>query len=76
MPTDKTWGNAQDYVSQNTAGLSAKGVHAYVTGREVTGGENMVRVSVSADLSVLIPSIVPKVIVKQKGIAKLRALTY
>jgi hypothetical protein len=75
VPTDKTWANAQSYVSQNTVGLSAKGVHAYVTGIEVSGGENMVRVSVSADLSVLFPSIVPKVVVTQIGNAKLRALT-
>ncbi len=76
VPTDKTWANAQVYVSQNTAGLSAKGVHAYVTGIEVSGGENMVRVSVSADLSILFPSVVPKIIVTQDGIAKLRALSH
>lgn len=76
VPTDKTWANAQDYVSQNTAGLSAKGVHARVTGIEVSGGENMVRVSVSADLSILFPSVVPKVIVCEIGIAKLRAFTH
>ncbi len=76
VPTDKTWANAQSYVSQNTAGLSAKGVHAYVTGIEVSGGENMVRVSVSADLSILFPSVVPTVEVTEVGIAKLRAITY
>ena len=76
VPTDKTWANAQSYVSQNTAGLSAKGVHAYVTGIEVRGGENMVRVSVSADLSILFPSIVPKVTVFQVGVAQLRAITH
>ena len=75
VPTDKTWANAQNYVTQNTAGLSAKGVHAYVTGIEVNGGENMVRISVSADLSILFPSIVPKITVTQVGVAKLRALT-
>lgn len=76
VPTDKTWANAQSYVSQNTASLSAKGVHAYVTGIEVTGGENMVRVSVSADLSILFPSIVPRIIISQTGVAKLRSLTH
>jgi len=75
VPTDKTWANAQSYVSQNTAGLSTRGVHAYVTGIEVSGGENMVQVKVSANLSILFPSVVPKVIVTQDGIAKLRALT-
>lgn len=75
VPTDKTWANAQSYVSQNTAGLSVKGVHAYVTGIEVSGGENMIRVKVSANLSILFPSIVPKITVTQVGVAKLRALT-
>jgi Flp pilus assembly protein TadG len=75
VPTDKTWASAQSYISQNAAGLSAKGVHAYVTEIEVSGGENMVRVSVSADLSILFPSIVPDVAVTETGIAKLRVLT-
>ena len=76
VPTDKTWANAQSYVSQNTAGLSSKGVHAFVTEIEVKGGGNMVRVNVSADLSILFPSLVPRVIVTQVGVAKLRLLTY
>lgn len=76
VPTDKTWANAQNYVSQNTAGLSAKGVNAFVTGIELSGGENMVRVSVSADLSILFPPVGPKVIVTQDGIAKVKALAH
>src|SRR5664279_57682 len=36
VPTSKTWANAQSYVSQNSAGLAAKGVHAYVTGIQVS----------------------------------------
>ncbi len=76
VPTDKIWANVQSYISQNTAGLSTKGVHAYVTGIEVSGGENTVSVSISADLSILFPSIVPDVIVTQTRIAKLRAFTH
>lgn len=76
VPTNKTWANAQSYVNQNTAGLSAKGVHAYVTGIQVSGSENMVRVTVSANLSILFPSVVPSVVVSEVGIAKLRALTH
>jgi uncharacterized membrane protein len=76
VPTDKTWANAQSYVSQNTAGLSAKGVHAYVTGIQVSGSDNMVRVIVSANLSILFPSVVPRIVVSEEGIAKLRALTH
>ena len=76
VPTGKTWSNAQSYVSLNTVGLSSKGVHAYVTGIQVIGGENTVRVSVSANLSILFPSVVPDVTVTETGIAKLRALTF
>ena len=76
VPTSKTWANAQSYVSQNSASLAAKGVHAYVTGIQVSGGDNTVRVNVSANLSILFPSVVPNVTVTQTGIAKLRALTH
>lgn len=75
VPTDKTWAIAQNYVSQNNGDLFAKGVHIYVTGIQILGGENMVWVSVSADLSILFPSVVPRVVVTETGIAKLRALT-
>lgn len=75
-PTSRTWANAQAYVSANTSGLSARGVHAYVTGIQVSPGENTVRVEVSANLSILFPSVVPKVVVTQTGVAKLKALTH
>lgn len=76
VPTSKTWGNAQAYVTSNAAGLSARGVHAFVTGIQVINGDNTVRVSVSADLSILFPSVVPRVVVTQRGVAKLRAITH
>jgi Flp pilus assembly protein TadG len=76
VPTSRTWANAQSFVSQNTSGLDAKGVHAYVTGIQVSGGDNTVRVDVSANLSILFPSVVPNVTVTQMGVAKLRALTH
>ena len=76
VPTSKTWANAQAYVTSNTAGLSAKGVHAFVTEIQVSGGDNTVLVNVSANLSILFPSVVPKVTVTQTGIAKLRAFTH
>lgn len=75
VPTGKTWSNAQSYASQNSAGLAAKGVHAFVTGIQISGGENMVRVDVSANLSILFPAVVPNITVTQTGIAKLRAFT-
>jgi hypothetical protein len=76
VPTSKTWENAQTYITFNTAGLSAKGVHAFVTGIQISGGDNTVRVMVSANLSILFPSIVPNVLVTQTGVAKLRAFTH
>lgn len=76
VPSSKTWSNAQTYVSQNTAGLAEKGVHAYVTGIQVSGGDNTVRVNVSANLSILFPSVVPSISVTESGIARLRALTH
>ena len=76
VATSKTWANAQSYVSQNTANLAAKGVYAFVTGIQVSAGDNMVRVNVSANLSILFPSVVPNLTVTQIGIAKLRALTH
>jgi uncharacterized membrane protein len=75
-PTSRTWETAQSYVSSNTASLIAKGVHAFVTGIQVSGRDNTVRVSVSANLSILFPSVVPKVLVTQTGMAKLRGLTH
>lgn len=76
ISTSKTWANAQSYVSSNTIGLSAKGVHAFVTGIQVSGGDHTVQVNVSANLSILFPSVVPNVTVTQTGIAKLRAFTH
>jgi Flp pilus assembly protein TadG len=76
VPTGKTWSNAQLYVTQNTAGLASKGVHPYVTGIQSSGEENMVRVDVSANISILFPSVVPNVTVTQTGVAILRAFTH
>ena len=76
IPTSKTWASAQSYVNLNTVGLSTKGVRAFVTGIQLSGSDNTVSVDVSADLTILFPSVVPKVMVTQTGVAKLRALTY
>ena len=76
IPTSKTWESAQSYVNLNTVGLSAKGVHAFVTGIQMSGQDNTVQVDVSADLTILFPSVVPKVLVTQTGVAELRALTH
>ena len=76
VATSKTWASAQSYVNLNTVGLSAKGVRAFVTGIQLSGSDNTVNVNVSADLTILFPSVVPKVIVTETGIAKLRAMTH
>lgn len=75
IQTSKTWTSAQSYVNLNTVGLSTKGVHAFVTGIQMSGQDNTVQVDVSADLTILFPSVVPKVLVTQFGVAKLGALT-
>ncbi|MHB0923712.1 MAG: hypothetical protein ACYC3H_07095 [Bellilinea sp.] len=46
-----------------------------MTNIQVSGGDNTVGVDVSADLSILFPSVVPRVVAMQTGVAKLRALT-
>jgi hypothetical protein len=73
--TEKTWANAQTYASRNNSVLSARGIHAYVTGISVDSSVDTVRVTVSADLSLLFPSVVPKVIVHETGIAQVRAFS-
>lgn len=75
VPTSKTWASAQSYVNLNTVGLSAKGVHAFVTGIQISGGDNTVRVSVSTNISILFPSAVPRVVITQTVVAKIRAFT-
>ena len=74
-PTDKTWANAQTYASRNNSVLYGRGIHAYVTGISVDAGADTVRVVVSADLSLLFPSIVPQVVVHETGIAQVRAFS-
>ena len=76
VPSDKAWGVAQTYVTFNTRGLSEKGVHAFVTGIAMDEGQDTVQVNVSADLSLLFPSVVPKVLVTQMGEAKMRSFTH
>jgi Flp pilus assembly protein TadG len=75
VPNARAWGIAQTYVNMNTANLSAKGVHAFVSDIQMDSAADTVLVNVSSDLSILFPSVVPKVMVKQIGVAKLRAFT-
>ena len=47
-----------------------------MTGIQLSGSDNIASVDVSANLTILFPSVVPKVVVTETGIAKLRAMTY
>lgn len=75
VPTDRTWSNAQMYASRNNGVLAAKGIHAVVTRIDINDGDDTVLVTVSADLSLLFPSIVPQVVVHETGVAKVRAFS-
>jgi hypothetical protein len=76
VPTSRTWGNAQAYETSSSPSLSTKRVHAFVTGIQVSGGDNTVRVSESVDLSILFPSVVSLVLVTQTRVAKIHVFTH
>jgi Flp pilus assembly protein TadG len=75
QPTSKTWANAQAFASMNNNYLSQYGVNAVVTGISVDAGEDTVLVQVSANLDRLFPSVVPDVIVTERGVAEIRVFT-
>jgi Flp pilus assembly protein TadG len=75
QPTSKTWANAQAYASMNNGYLAQYGVNAVVTGITVDESEDTVLVQVSANLERLFPSVVPDVIVTERGFAEIRAFT-
>lgn len=75
QPTSKTWANAQSFASMNNSYLNQYRVSAVVTGISVDAGEDTVLVQVSANLERLFPSVVPKVIVTESGVAEIRAFT-
>jgi Flp pilus assembly protein TadG len=74
-PTSRTWANAQAFASINNGYLAQYGVHAVVTGITVDAGDDTVLVQVSANLERLFPSVVPDVIVTERGFAEIRAFT-
>jgi len=75
LPTNRTWENAQAFASMNNGYLSQYGVNAVVTGISVDAGEDTVLVQVSANLERLFPSVVPDVVVNERGLAEIRAFT-
>ena len=76
QPTSITWVNAQAYASMNDNYLANYGIHAVVTGITVNAGADTVRVQVSADLDRFFPSVVPNVVVTERGEANIRAFTH
>lgn len=75
QPTNKTWANAQAFASMNNGYLSRYGVNAVVTGISVDSGDDTVLVQVSANLNRLFPSVVPDVVVSERGYAEIRVFT-
>lgn len=73
--TGQAWAEAQAYASWNTQYLSARGIHAVVTGISVNNTNHTVEVVVSANLDRLFPSVVPDIVVSEAGLARVRAET-
>lgn len=72
LPNAETYAWAQRAVNLNSSWLSERGIHPSVSGITVNG--NTVRVSVSAGLDRLFPSVVPDIAVTETGKAEVRAL--
>ncbi len=76
QPTRNTWVNAQAYASMNDNFLANYGIHAIVTGISMNADADTVVVQVSADLDRFFPSVVPNVVVTERGEANIRAFTH
>jgi hypothetical protein len=76
QPTSQTWINAQAFASINNGYLAQYGVNAVVTGISVDANADTVLVLVSANLDRLFPSVVPDVVVTERGFAEIRSFTY
>lgn len=74
-PTSKTWALAQVFASMNNNYLAQYGINAVVTGINIDAGKHTVLVQVSANLDRLFPSVVPDVVVSERGFAEIRSFT-
>jgi Flp pilus assembly protein TadG len=72
-PTQETYAMAQTYATMNNDYLGGLGIYPRVTDIQINDAKDTVYVAVSADISVLFPSIVPTVIVTETGTAQVRA---
>jgi hypothetical protein len=59
----------------NNGYLAQYGINAIVTGISVDPGKETVLVQVSANLQRLFPSIVPEVIISERGFAEIQSFT-
>lgn len=74
VPTPNTWIWAQQAASANTMYLGKKGIEAVVSEILVDDSSNTVKISVSANVSALFPSFLPKITITQWAIAEVRAM--
>jgi Flp pilus assembly protein TadG len=73
-PTEATYAMAQSYVDMNNDYLGGLGIYPHVTDIQINDAKDTVYVAVSADISALFPSIVPKVVVTETGTAQARSI--
>ncbi len=73
--TSRTWANAQSFASMNNGYLAQYGINAIVTGISVDARKETVSVQVSAYLRRLFPSVVPEVVISERGFAEIQAFT-
>jgi hypothetical protein len=73
-PTSATYSWAQSYANMNNDYLGGLGIHPRVTSIRINDANDTVYVAVSADISALFPSIVPKVLVEETGTAQVRSI--
>ncbi len=73
LPEASSW--ARYYAAVNSAYLAEFGIRPSVTGMQIDERNKTVMVTVSADVSALFPSIVPRVVVFERGRSQIRGLT-
>jgi hypothetical protein len=73
-PTGETYARAQSYANMNNNCLGGLKIYPRVPGIQTSDAKDTVYVAVSADISALFPSIVPKVFVKEIGTAQVKSI--
>lgn len=73
QPTGQTYAMAQHYANTNNDYLARQDIWPRVRSIRVNAANSTVYVSVEADLSVMFPNIVPRLIVEEGGEAQVRS---